>query len=302
MNRILKLWQPAMLAVLALAFNACTDEYEYTPEPDADYEGAYIMADETSIILTADDVQELSFSVARHNTAEAASYRLYTNNSDVQIPSEVNFAAGEKSKDFTVSFNVPVGTLNEQLIIGVEDEDAYMYGAHSMTFTISRLRKVEGAQMYEENLFLTGGGWEVNVYEQGLTETEDGGTVASFLVMEPFHNTQLENVLGLTANETTGHNLEIELNSDGTASLSGTLFYIPATMTGDASVVGDATPSGSGTYYPGAMTMPSGQALSNIIFFPLNILIGNTGYSFTAMSYEAIVFPAGYDPLTQTQN
>lgn len=303
MNRILKLWQPAMLAVFALAFNACTDEYEYTPQPDADYEGAYILADETDIILTADDVQELSFTVARHNDAEAGTYRLYSSNSGVQVPSEVTFNAGEKSKDFTVSFDVPVGTIDEEVVIGIEDEDTYMYGAHSQTFTISRLRKVEGAMWYEEGLFLTGGGWEANVYEQGITEAENGETVARFLVVEPYHNSDIENVLSLTANETTGYNVEIQLSSDGTATVSGALFYIPASMTGDPTVTGDAIPNGNGTYYSGTQSMPSsGNQLSNFILFPWNIRIGSTGLAFTNVSYEALVFPTGYEPMTQTQN
>lgn len=72
MNRILKLWQPAMLAAMALAFNACTEEYDYIPETNIDLQGAYILTDETTLILGEDDAQQLQFTVARHDSTEAA--------------------------------------------------------------------------------------------------------------------------------------------------------------------------------------------------------------------------------------
>ena len=104
-----------------MAFNACTEEYDYIPETNIDLQGAYILTDETTLILGEDDAQQLQFTVARHDSTEAATYKLYTTNSSINIPTEVSFAANEGTKHFTVDFDFPIGTIEEDVTIGVEE-------------------------------------------------------------------------------------------------------------------------------------------------------------------------------------
>lgn len=305
MNRILKHMSVAMLAALALAFNACTDDYEYTPEPDADYSGAYMTADQTTLVLSEDDEQQLTFTIHRHDTTEAAVYRLYTDTEGFDIPSEVSFAAGEKSQTITVDFDLPSGTVNQQVVIGIEEDDAYEYGAHSLTFTISRLKKVTGAQYFESGLLFYAATWDANVYESGFTENSDGTTVATYIVMEPFHDPDVEKAVGFDESETTGYQYSFSISSDGTVELTSYngLFYISASLTGDADITGDALPSSTeGRYYSSPTTIASGLlTLDNFVMFSWSIMIGNTGYGFTATSLQGVIFPDGYDPITQTQ-
>ena len=302
MSKTIKYWQLCLMAILAMAFSACTEEYEYDPTTDTATTGAYMEATtETSIILTEDDAQQLSFTVLRHDSTTAATYKLYTDYDEMDIPETVSFTAGEKSKTITASFNVPSGTVQKKIVIGIDSADAYTYGAHSLTFIVSRLKKVSGAKYYESGLFFNGAEWDVSVYENGFTKNADGTTIASYLVVEPYGNEDVSSALGLTENETKGYNLEINLSNDGKAELvSGSLFYITSALTQDPTAVGDAIPNGSGTYYKDETSVSEGTVLSNFILFPWTISIGKTGYGFTATSLEAIIFPEGYDPLTQT--
>lgn len=303
MNKIIKFGQFCLMAMLAVAFNACTEEYDYDPTTDTDNQGAYILSDATSLVLTEEDPQQLTFTVARHDTTAAATYRLYTDTEGFNIPSEVSFAAGEKSQTFTVSFDVPSGTVNKQVVIGIQDEDAYTYGAHSLTFIISRLKKVTGAEYFESGLFYAYATWEANVYENGFTRNKDGSTVASYLVMEPFHDSGFEEDMGLNESETTGYQYVFNLLSDGTAELISCngLFYITAALTGDPAITGVALPSGDGAYYSNPTTLYPGFTISNFVMFPWNISIGSTGYGFTAVSMQGVIFPDGYNPITQNQ-
>lgn len=304
MNKIIKYWQLCIMAVLSVAFTACTEEYEYDPTTDTTGYGAYMDAStQTSIILKEDDPQQLSFTVLRHDTTSAATYKLYTDYEDIDIPESVSFNAGEKSKTITATFNVPSGTVQKQVVIGIAGEDAYTYGANSLTFIISRLKKVSGAMFYESGLFFQRATWEVSVYENGFTRNADGTTSASYLIVEPYANEEIASAIGLTENDTKGYNLKFSLSNDGKATLKSgsSLFYITANVTGDPSIVGDAIPSGDGTYYKDETQLSSGDTFSNFVLFPWNIAIGKTGYGFTSVSLEAVIFPEGYDPLTQTQ-
>lgn len=271
-----------MLAALALAFNACTEEYEYTPQHDADYSGAYILADETTLILGENDAQQLQFTVARHDSTEAATYKLYTTNSTVNIPAEVSFAANEGTKHLTVNFDLPIGTIEEKVTIGVEDGDTYMYGAHSQTYTISRCKLIEG-QTYMESYFFTDGqggpgSWLIEMYEYGTSTNEETGVkTARYLIMEPY---LVAEQVGQGYGD--GYNIVFTLDSNGKAQTTEQgLFY-------DTYNGGEVTVAGSGTYYPN----------ENAIIFVWSMNIPALGGGFGAIQHN-IYFPTGYNPIPQ---
>ncbi len=282
MNRILKLWQPAMLAVVALAFNACTEEYDYVPVSDTDFSGAYILADETTLILGEDDAQQLSFTVARHDSTEAATYKLYTTNSNINIPEEVSFAANEGTKHFTIDFDIPVGTIEEEVTIGVEEGQEYMYGAHSQTYTISRCRRIPGQTIMASYFFGDGQGgpgtWLLDIYEYGtLTDEETGAKTARYLLKEPY---LVAAQVGQGYGD--GYNVIFSLDSEGNASTAEQGLYY------DTYNGGEVVVAGSGTYYP----------QYNAIIFAWSMNIPSLGGGFGAIEHD-IYFPAGYNPLPQ---
>lgn len=307
MNRILKLWQPAMLAALALTFNACTEEYDYIPETNIDLQGAYILTDETTLILGEDDAQQLQFTVARHDSTEAATYKLYTTNSSINIPAEVSFAANEGTKHFTVDFDFPIGTIEEDVTIGVEENDTYMYGAHSQTYTISRLKLISGCMLYcYGGLFSDDLGnpapalWDINVFEYGYDENKNGTSVARYLINNPYDG------LGLGENAI-GHRVIFSLDNKNAATLASgdqTLCYITAMGPDGSLVSANIVVTGNGTYYPaGERISLTGidVPVDNVILFPWTLSLQNTNLGF-GLANHAVIFPEGYDPIHQKQN
>lgn len=300
MNRILKFGLFVVAVAQAFALTSCTDEYEYDPVAKGDNEGAYILADNTSLLFTEQDGQTLTFTVFRHNTEEAKSYRLYCSDSEISVPSEVSFAAGEESKTVTISLNVPKGTMDKEVVIGVQDEDAYTYGAHSQTFTISCLRQISGCVLYQQlyrSTGMNGAAWEINVYEYGVEEKkdDDGNVISSskrYLIKNPY-----EEVMPVDG---VGYNVTFSLAPNGKATCAAgqTLFNCTPEVSGDASVVGPVYISGGGTYYKDPVELEPGVSEGNLVLFSWSLSIGNTGYGF-GTQINAVIFPAGYDPLTQ---
>lgn len=311
MNKIFRKGYTALLAVAVMAsMAACTDEYEYDGVGVVDNHGAYLSADQTSLFLTEFDEQKLSFTVSRHDTVDAASYRLYTTNDGIDIPSEVSFAAGEKSKKIEVEFNVPVGTIEDSVVIGVQDEDAYMYGAHSLTFVISRCELLTGGMMYSA---LFGGYWPIDIFLYGHTETTNAdGTKSStsrYMLKDPCYGTEhsdnpAETVDPLGLGELAqNHNIIFNLSSNGKAVLTSSnqsLFYCDATVSGNAEAVGDVLISGDGTYYKDETMVDATYNFraANFILFPWEFRIGNTGWGFGTV-INAVLFPGNFDPITQ---
>lgn len=301
MSKTIKYWQLCLMAILAMAFSACTEEYEYDPTTDTATTGAYMEATtETSIILTEDDAQQLSFTVLRHDSTTAATYKLYTDYDEMDIPETVSFTAGEKSKTITASFNVPSGTVQKKIVIGIDSADTYTYGAHSLTFVISRLKKISDCQIFATGGVFTGAAlWNMDIYEYGKV-VENGAVVStSYLVKDPYASDDIglpEDCIGK------GNQFTFTLTPDGKATMgSGTnsLFYCSASFTGDASVVGDLIISGTGTYYASPVELTEGFTASNFVLFNWESRIGTTGYGFGTCTH-AVIFPEGYDPLTQT--
>ena len=326
MNRIFKNGYAVALATLALAFTACTDEYEYDPAaPETGAAGAYISADETTIIFTEDEVPTITFTVERHDTEEAKSYRLYSSDEGVQIPSEVSFAAGEESKTLTVNLTLPAGTIGKEIVIGVNDEDAYVYGSKSMTFTVSVCRRVPGAMFYTQFIGdgTHGSLWEAIIYEYGKTtsqRTDSKGnpvtiTKSTFYLKDPY-NVQATDENGnplynedgtpqtIFGDNGVGYGLTFTISSSSHRAELGsnpTLFYADETVTGDPAYTGTIIPSGDGTYYPEGekVTLEPGVTAENVVVFSWMLLIGDTGAGYNGVPH-AILFPKGYDVIDQS--
>lgn len=298
MSKTIKYWQLCLMAILAMAFSACTEEYEYDPTTDTATTGAYMETTNTSIILTEDEAQQFSFIVSRHDSTTATTYKLYTDNDKVEIPETVSFAAGEKSKTITASLNVPLGTVQKKIVIGIDSADAYTYGAHSLTFIVSRVKKISGCQIFATGGVFKGAAlWNMDIYEYGKV-VENGAVVStSYFVKDPYASTGLpEDCIGK------GNQFTFTLTPDGKATMgSGTnsLFYCSASFTQDASVVGDLIISGTGTYYASPVELTEGFTASNFVLFNWESRIGTTSYGFGTCTH-AVIFPEGYDPLTQT--
>lgn len=326
MNRIFKNGYAVALATLALAFTACTDEYEYDPAaPETGAAGAYISADETTIIFTEDEVPTITFTVERHDTEEAKSYRLYSSDEGVQIPSEVSFAAGEESKTLTVNLTLPAGTIGKEIVIGVNDEDAYVYGSKSMTFNVSVCRRVPGAMFYTRFIGdgTHGSLWDAIIYEYGKTtsqRTDSKGnpvtiTKSTFYLKDPYNlqatdedGNPLYNEDGtpqtIFGDNGVGYGLTFTISSSSHRAELGsnpTLFYADETVTGDPAYTGTIIPSGDGTYYPEGeqVTLEPGVTAENVVVFSWMLLIGDTGAGYNGVPH-AILFPKGYDVIDQS--
>lgn len=326
MNRIFKNGYAVALATLALAFTACTDEYEYDPAaPETGAAGAYISADETTIIFTEDEVPTITFTVERHDTEEAKSYRLYSSDEGVQIPSEVSFAAGEESKTLTVNLTLPAGTIGKEIVIGVNDEDAYVYGSKSMTFNVSVCRRVPGAMFYTQFIGdgTHGSLWDAIIYEYGKTtsqRTDSKGnpvtiTKSTFYLKDPYNvqatdedGNPLYNEDGtpqtIFGDNGVGYGLTFTISSSSHRAELGsnpTLFYADETVTGDPAYTGTIIPSGDGTYYPEGeqVTLEPGVTAENVVVFSWMLLIGDTGAGYNGVPH-AILFPKGYDVIDQS--
>lgn len=326
MNRIFKNGYAVALATLALAFTACTDEYEYDPAaPETGAAGAYISADETTIIFTEDEVPTITFTVERHDTEEAKSYRLYSSDEGVQIPSEVSFAAGEESKTLTVNLTLPAGTIGKEIVIGVNDEDAYVYGSKSMTFNVSVCRRVPGAMFYTQFIGdgTHGSLWDAIIYEYGKTTSQrtdtEGNPVtitkSTFYLKDPYNlqatdedGNPLYNEDGtpqtIFGDNGVGYGLTFTISSSSHRAELGsnpTLFYADATVTGDPAYTGTIIPSGDGTYYPEGeqVTLEPGVTAENVVVFSWMLQIGDTGAGYNGVPH-AILFPKGYDVIDQS--
>lgn len=299
MNRISKFGFPLIVALVSLVMASCTDEYDYEPNTVSDNEGAYILADETSLVFTEEEEQSLTFTVHRHNTAEAKAYKLYCSELSINVPAEVSFEAGEESKSITVDFNLPSGTIDQEIVVGVSDEDAYIYGAHSQTFTVSCLRRIDGCEFYTQMAGAVS--YSVNVYEYGVeTEKDEEGneviTARRYILKDPYAP------LSDIADDGVGYNITFSVKNNGkaTSTANQTIFYCSAELSQSASIVGPVYISGSGSYYKDEATIEPGLTANNFVLFSWSLVIGNTGYGFGTKAH-AIIFPDDYNPLTQSE-
>lgn len=266
MKKIFKYSYIALLALMTFAFSACTDDYDYDAVKTVNNDGAYILANKTTYYWSDTDAQTMNVIIARHDTTEAKTYKLVTSDSKVSVPAEVSFAANEKTKLVPVTCNFNVGDLNKRVVIGIADEDAYTYGAHSQTYTFNRCKTFEGTFVSTVMGDESGNAaqWPVKVYECGVSK--DQGT-AQYLI---------EDVYGA------GLNVMFTLNSKGKATTDSQPAWTHPNY-------GYIYVSGNGTY----------DSSNNYIKFLWAHDVPGLGSFGTFV--ESLYFPDGYNPITQTQ-
>ena len=149
MKKIFKYAFVACLGALALGFSSCDDKYEYTPASASDLGGNAFMipAESTELTLTEADEQSFEVTVSRVDSTKAETIALTSDNDKFNAPTQVEFAAGEKSKTAVVTFNLPAGT-QEKVNIRVSDEDAFNYGLPELGFTVTRLASKSAVVAY----------------------------------------------------------------------------------------------------------------------------------------------------------
>ena len=162
MKKIFKYTYVALAGMMVLALASCVKEYEYDGVGESD-PGAFISAAATQIKYAADDAQILTFTLQRTNTEAAEDIALTCDNNKFQVPSLVNFAAGEAKKDVSVPFAILGGT-TEEVTISVAPQSATVYGVGEMKFTITRdfVWEYLGEGVYTSWLF--GESWPQPVY------------------------------------------------------------------------------------------------------------------------------------------
>lgn len=162
MKKIFKYTYVALAGMMVLTLASCVDKYEYDGVGEND-PGAFISAAATQIKYAADDAQILTFTLQRTNTEAAEDIALTCDNNKFQVPSLVNFAAGEAKKDVSVPFAILGGT-TEVVTISVAPQSATVYGVGEMKFTITRdfVWEYLGEGVYTSWLF--GESWPQPVY------------------------------------------------------------------------------------------------------------------------------------------
>lgn len=149
MKKIFRYAFVASLGALALGFSSCDDKYEYTPASAADLGGNAFMipAESTELVLTEDDEQAFTVTVSRVDSTKAEVIALTSDNDKFNAPTQVEFAAGEKSKTAVVTFNIAPAT-QEKVNIRVSEKDAFDYGLPELGFTVTRLAAKSAIMAY----------------------------------------------------------------------------------------------------------------------------------------------------------
>lgn len=117
MNKFFKYTFIALLGVLTLGLSSCTDEYEYTPTSKTELGGnAFLVSDgSTAISYLPTAEQSFTFKVSRIDSTEAQTVGLSSSNEKFTVPATVSFAAGQKTAEVKVSFDIATGT-SEKLV------------------------------------------------------------------------------------------------------------------------------------------------------------------------------------------
>lgn len=161
MKKIFKYSLMLLCAIMAIGMTSCTDSYDYDPAAPEN-KGAFLIANTTSYMFTPGEAQEFDVTVQRRDTVEAGVVNLTSDNTKFNVPSQVSFAANEKSKTIKVTSNLESGS-NETVNIGIAEGEGYSYGSNAITFTIMTPKKYVGTF----NSAAMGDAWEQEVYELG---------------------------------------------------------------------------------------------------------------------------------------
>lgn len=137
-KNIFKYCQAVFCMALALSFNACTDEVEYTPAPvlTEGVQAYFYNGAQTSFTLLPEDEQKVQVSIYREST-EAATVHLTGDNENFTFPTSIDFQEGEKNKAFDVALDIEIGE-SADLTLKIADEDTYVYGPAEITISVTR--------------------------------------------------------------------------------------------------------------------------------------------------------------------
>ena len=145
MNKFFKYTFIALLGVLTLGLSSCTDEYDYTPASKTELGGNAFLVSEGSTTLsylpTAE--QSFTFQVSRVDSTEAQTVTLSSSNDKFTVPASVSFAAGQKTAEVKVTFNIATGT-SESTRIAIADAEKYYYAATVLDYSITRYQAYSG--------------------------------------------------------------------------------------------------------------------------------------------------------------
>lgn len=161
MKKIFKYSLMMLCAIMAIGLASCTDSYDYDPAAAED-SGAFLIANTTSYMFTPGEAQEFEVTVQRRDTVEAGVVHLTSDNDKFNVPSQVSFAANEKTKTVKVTSNLDSGS-EETLNVSIAEGEGYNYGSNTITFYVSTPKKYVGTFNSEA----MGDAWEQVVYELG---------------------------------------------------------------------------------------------------------------------------------------
>ena len=200
----------ALLSVLALASCDAGDEDYTAGAPDPGY---YLSASSTSLTYSSDENQVLALVVGRTDSTAAGTVNLKSDNPTFQVPSSVDFAAGEKSKTVMVPFDLPIGS-TETVTFTVPSDESTVYGSDSLTFTVKRDYKWEsaGSGTFTDNVLFA---------ISGVVSVENAVGTNIYRWVSPF------NSLFRQAGESdlpTGGNIQFSVEN-GTVSLADGIYY-----------------------------------------------------------------------------
>lgn len=152
MNKFFKYTFIALLGVLTLGLSSCTDEYEYTPTSKTELGGnAYLVSEgSTAISFLPSAEQSFTFQVSRVDSTEAQTVSLSSSNEKFTVPATVSFAAGQKTAEVKVSFDIATGT-SEKTRIAITDAEKYYYAATVLDYTITRYQSYSGTYVADAN-------------------------------------------------------------------------------------------------------------------------------------------------------
>ena len=123
-------------AVALFALVSCTQEEPFKPGDPTNTNGnnIYFSAENAASLVLGLADNSFTVTVERENSSNAVSVPLkwYSNSTVFSVPSSVDFAAGETSKDITVGFSGADPFVNYVLNISIPEEYTYQYKAQSV--------------------------------------------------------------------------------------------------------------------------------------------------------------------------
>ncbi len=124
-----------LVAFLGLAMVSCSDDNDFTPGPQS--QGFYFPKESVSQFYFDEDASQFAFTVMRTNAEKAQTVTLQVVDESglFNIPTDVNFAAGETSTDVVVTFDISkLSYIDYDITVSIPKNEAYLYGLTEYEF------------------------------------------------------------------------------------------------------------------------------------------------------------------------